>query len=144
MDYLQVSQGINSAENSYRSSQGPPAASPFTKHIFDYSEEALKQTRVGAQNYLLFASLYGSYYYAMLQPHSMYFLGCSGLSLFFAVGFLNHKMTITLSVADAAIRANGEVLSIVLYDGRSYDVPIKDLRWSRSVGDKVQADTVDE
>lgn len=104
----------------------------------------MKQSRVSAASYLLYASFYGAYHYALVQPHSMYFLGCSGLSLFFAVGFLNHKMNITLSVADAKVKANGEMLSMVVYDGRSFDVPIKNIRWNGSVGDKAQVDTVDQ
>ena len=51
--------------------------------------------------YLMLASFYGSYYYALVQPHSMYMVACSGFSVFFFVGWLNYKMNLSLNIADA-------------------------------------------
>ncbi len=49
----------------------------------------------------MLASFYGAYYYTFMAPHSMYMVACSGLSLFFGVGYVNYKTTMALGVADA-------------------------------------------
>jgi hypothetical protein len=74
----------------------------------------------------------------------MYFLACSGLSFFFTLGFFNYKMTMILSVADASLKSDGEKASLILYNGMSYDVLIKNIRWFKSTRDKVLVDCVDE
>ena len=92
----------------------------------------------------MFASFYGAYYYTMLAPHSMYMVACSGLSIFFTAGFLNYNMTMTLCVADAQLRSDGENVRIILYDGRTYDVPVKAIRWTKRTKDRILVDTIDE
>jgi len=74
----------------------------------------------------------------------MYFLGCSGLSFFLTVGFINYMMTMTLCVADASVKSDGEKVSVILYDGKSYDVPIKDISWYKVSKDKCMVSSIDE
>ena len=74
----------------------------------------------------------------------MYFLTCSVLSFFFTMGFFNYQMTMTLSVADACLKSDGEKVSIILYDGRSYDVPIKNISWFEGTKDKLIVNSIDE
>ena len=99
MDYNIVEQGLTLEEKQYQTSHKKPADSFLT--YFDFSMEALNQNKVSGIYYLMFASFYGSYYYALVVPHSMYMVTCSGLSFFFLVGWLNYKMNLALCVADA-------------------------------------------
>ena len=93
MDYNIVDQGLSSESNQYITSHKAPDAVGGFQTFFDFTVEALIQNKSSSVfHYLMFASFYGSYYYALIQPHSMYMIACSGFSFFFLVGFINHKM----------------------------------------------------
>ena len=77
----------------------------------------------------MFASLCGASYFMMLQPHTMYMIACSGISLFSGIGLMNYKMNKSLSVADAQLNQDGEIAELIMYDGRAFFVPIKDLHF---------------
>jgi hypothetical protein len=53
-------------------------------------------------------------------------------------------MNMTLSVADASLKSDGETATIVLYDGKRFDVPIKNISWHTTIKDKCMVDTIDE
>ena len=101
MEYNIVEQGLVLDQNCYQTSFKKPNASPFMAPFFDFSTEALRQSNGRGVHYVTLASFYATYYYGFLAPHSMYFVGCSGISLFLLVGFVNYQMTMALSVADA-------------------------------------------
>lgn len=52
-------------------------------------------------------------------------------------------MCLTLSVADAHLKADGERVRFILYDGRTYVLPIKNLSWQNSSKDKVYVSAED-
>jgi len=121
-----------------------PLAAPFLKPVFDFSEEALRQSKMRGFYYLTYASFFGSYYFFLVQPHSMYLMASLGMSLFMLSGFLNHQMVMVLSVADAQLKTDGEQVRFILYDGRTYNVPVRQILWNNNVKDKVMVNTVDE
>ena len=61
----------------------------------------------------------------MIQPHTMYMFGSMGISAALLLGFINHRMTIALSVADAQLKDDGENAYLIMYNGKRYEVPIK-------------------
>ena len=92
----------------------------------------------------MLTSFYGSYYYAVCSPYLMYFLACSGWSVYFASQFFSYQTTISLSVADASLKSDGEKAIIILYDGRIYDVLIKNMNWFRGINDRLLVKYLDE
>ena len=117
---------------------------PFMKPVFDFSEEALRQSRMRGFYYLTYASYFSAYYFLIPQPHSMYAIAGVLASIFMTSGFLNHQMVMALSVADAQLRTDGERVRFILYDGRTYDVPLSKIAWNNSVKDKCMVNTIDE
>lgn len=136
MEYNIVEQGLVLDQNCYQTSFRKPSASPFMAPFFDFSTEALRNSQGRGVHYLILASFYGTYYYGFLAPHSMYFVGCTGISFFMFVGFLNYQMTMALTVADAQVKADGENARVILYNGKQFDVPIKDMTWFGYAKDK--------
>ena len=106
--------------------------------------EALLQSKLRGFYYLTHASYFGVYYFLAMQPHTMYLLACGGLSIFLTGGLLNHSMILQLSVADAQLKSDGETVRFVLYNGQSYNVPVRKICWKNPVKDKVMVATVGE
>ena len=77
----------------------------------------------------MYASFYGAFYYMMLQPHTLHLIAFSGMSLFFGVGFANYKLSSMVCVVDARLSQDGENARLVIQDGRSFLVPIKNLKF---------------
>ena len=98
MDYIIVEQGLSKEQNLYVSSHAAPLV---YQTIFDFSVEALLQGKMNGIKYLMLSSFYGSYYYALVQPHSMFMMACSGFSFFFLIGWINYQMSLNLCIADA-------------------------------------------
>ena len=92
--------------------------------------------------YLNYASYFGVYYYLALEPHTALFMACCGLSVFMTGGLLNHAMVLNLSIADAQLKADGQTVRFVLYNGMSYNVPVSKICWKNPVRDKVMIATI--
>ena len=112
--------------------------------IFDFTNQAFTEKNQRLLYYVMSGSFYGIYYYSAIDPHSMYLTASSLLSFFFSITFMNYQMTMQLSVADAALKADGEMVHVTLYNGQTYDVAVKDLKWLKSNKDKVVVDSLDE
>jgi hypothetical protein len=66
MDYLLVEQGLIKEENIYRTTHSQPVACPFKQPFYDFSAEAITQSKVRGVFYLMFSSFYGVYHYAAI------------------------------------------------------------------------------
>ena len=143
-DLSPVLQRISKAENVYRATQRRPFGAPFARPIFDHSVEAAKQSKVRSIFYLMHASNFGMYYFWVLEPSTSCFWGVAALSAYLWFGFGLHQMKIMMSVAELQLRADGERVRIILYDGRIYEVPVAKLKWNKSGSDTAVVDTVDE
>ena len=90
MDYYIVEQGIQRAEKTYQTGHRAPQGAPFLRPVYDFSEEALRQSKMRGFYYLTYASYFCAYYFVMLQPHSMYAIAGGLASIFMTSGLLNH------------------------------------------------------
>ena len=52
-------------------------------------------------------------------------------------------MNMTLSVADIQLKEDGETVKLICYNGRPYEIPIKNITWFKVVKDKCFLDAVD-
>ena len=66
MDYYLVEQGVSRDNNSYATGHRRPISSPFSLPIFDFSEEALRQSKLRGFYYLTYASYFGIYFSLVL------------------------------------------------------------------------------
>ena len=63
-----------------------------------------------------------------------------GFSTLLGVILANYAMTQSLSVAVCQIMHGGEMVNNVFYNGKTHAVLIKDMKFSRSIQDKVFVD----
>ena len=145
LDYTIVDQGLSKDDNQYLSSRKAPTEDTGFHTIFDFTSEALQLNKTTSVfQYIMFGTFYGSYYFAMLNPHSMYMIACSGFSFLFMVSLINHKMNMALSVADAQVTQDGKSANLISYNGNRIVVPIKDLTWSYAIKHRATVDGKDE
>ena len=72
------------------------------------------------------ASAYGVYYYNYVAAHGMMLLASAFGSMFFGFGLSNASMMKNLSVASLTVLPDGVHMRIQLFNGKLFDVPIKD------------------
>ena len=97
---------IDSSSKVFTSSRPAPMIGQIP--IYDDISTSMK-TEVGVNVWygMQFASIYGVYNYAYLNPHSFYWMSCCGFSLFCLMVTMNHWMMRKVGVADAAVLADG-------------------------------------
>ena len=95
--------------------------------IYDFSTAPSTIRGLHAWNTLTFASIYGIYHYTFIMPHSMLFMGCSGLSLIFLMGTMNFQMMQFTTVTDARLSADGELLNVTTLKGWNASIALKDI-----------------
>ena len=47
-------------------------------------------------------------------------------------------------MADAQLKSDGENVRVILYDGRTYTLPIKEIKWNKRTKDRILVDSIDE
>ena len=145
LDYNILDQGLSKDDNQYLSSRKAPVGDIGFHTFFDFTNEALTLNKTTSVfQYLMFGTFYGTYYFTMLNPHSMYMIACSGFSVLFVVSLINHKMNMALSVADAQVTADGKSANLISYTGSRIVVPIKDLTWHHAMKHRAIVDGKDE
>ena len=94
--------------------------------IFDFTRFALENKGVKFIKSVLLASMYGIYYYNYVAPHGMMLLASAFGTLFFGFGCANASMMKNLSVSSLTVLPDGQHVRFQLFNGRLFDVPIKD------------------
>ena len=123
IDYNQVEQHISDNRLKIYTQNNFPGA---MNRVYDFSKFALENKGVKFVQAVWLLSMYGVYYYYAVSPHGIKLLASVFSTFFMGFGVANAGMMKNLSVASLTVLPDGEHLRFQLFNGRLFDVPIKD------------------